>query len=172
MSTWYGDPPPPPRPVGWRRVRVLLRGAAAIALLGAGLLLVVLLRGPERLRYGLRRPWTGRVARVVMALVVPVLGLSLRRAGAPMRHPGALVANHASWLDIFALNAIRPLAFVAKSDLRSWPVIGWLIAHTGNLFIRRGNRQDAIEACRVLAQHLGEGRDIAIFPEGTTSDGL
>ena len=87
--------------------------------------------------------------------------------------PGTLfVANHISWLDIFALNAIRPLAFVAKSDLRSWPLIGWLIAHTGNLFIRRGNRQDAIEACRVLARHLGEGRDIAIFPEGTTSDGL
>ena len=87
--------------------------------------------------------------------------------------PGTLfVGNHISWLDIFALNALRPVSFVAKSEVRSWPLIGWLVAHTGNLFIRRGNRQDAIEASRVLARHLGEGRDVAIFPEGTTSDGL
>ena len=86
--------------------------------------------------------------------------------------PGTLiVGNHISWLDIFALNAAHPVAFVTKSDVRSWPVFGWLTASTGNLFIQRGNRQNAIESCKVVARYLDEGRDIAIFPEGTTSDG-
>ena len=170
MSTWYGDPPPPPRPVGWRRVRVLLRGAAAIALLGAGLLLVVLLRGPERMRYGLRRPWTGRVARVVMALVVPVLGLRLRRAGAPMRHPGALVANHASWLDIFALNACLPVQFVSKAEVAHWPGIGVLARAAGTLFIRRDPREAQAQQ-RAIEDRIRAGQRLVFFPEGTSSDG-
>lgn len=86
--------------------------------------------------------------------------------------PGCLfVANHVSWLDVFALNAVRPLAFVAKSEVRDWPLIGWLAAHTDTLFIRRGSRQDAVDACAVLAGRLRVGSDVAIFPEGTTTDG-
>ena len=86
--------------------------------------------------------------------------------------PGCLiVANHISWLDIYALNAARPVAFVSKSEVRSWPLIGRLAAHTDTLFIRRSSRQDAIEACGILARRLGESRDVAIFPEGTTTDG-
>ena len=86
--------------------------------------------------------------------------------------PGSLVvANHISWLDIYALNAARPVAFVSKSEVRSWPLIGWLAAHTDTLFIRRSSRQDAIEACGILARRLGESLDVAIFPEGTTTDG-
>ena len=86
--------------------------------------------------------------------------------------PGSLfVANHVSWLDIFALNAVCPLAFVAKSEVRDWPVIGWLVAHTDTLFIRRGSRRDAVDACAELAGRLRAGCDVAIFPEGTTTDG-
>jgi len=86
--------------------------------------------------------------------------------------PGSLfVANHVSWLDIFALNAVCPLAFVAKSEVRDWPVIGWLAAHTDTFFIRRGSRQDAVDACAELAGRLRAGGDVAIFPEGTTTDG-
>lgn len=86
--------------------------------------------------------------------------------------PGSLiVANHISWLDIYALNATRPMAFVAKAEVRRWPLIGWLAARSDTLFIRRGCRHDAVEAVGILAERLRRGRDVAIFPEGTTTDG-
>ena len=118
----------------------------------------------EAQRLARKRHWSGRM---LHALAIRVDG----QVGDVS--PGTLfVGNHISWLDIFALNAVRPVSFVTKSEVRSWPLFGWLVANSGNLFIRRGYRQDAIEASRVLARHLGEGRDVAIFPEGTTSDGL
>ena len=86
--------------------------------------------------------------------------------------PGSLlVANHVSWLDIYALNAMRPLAFVAKAEVRKWPLIGWLAARTDTIFIRRGSRQDAVETIGIVAARLRAQQDVAIFPEGTTTDG-
>ena len=55
-----------------------------------------------------------------------------------MTGPVLLVANHVSWIDIFVLNSARATSFVAKSEIRSWPVIGWLVAGAGTLFIERG----------------------------------
>ena len=117
----------------------------------------------EAQRLARKRHWSGRM---LHALAIRVDG----QVGDVS--PGTLfVGNHISWLDIFALNAMRPVSFVTKSEVRSWPLFGWLVANSGNLFIRRGYRQDAIEACKVLSEHLKSGRDVAIFPEGTTSDG-
>lgn len=86
--------------------------------------------------------------------------------------PGSLiVANHISWLDIFAINAARPAAFVAKSELRGWPLIGWLSAHTDTVFLRRGSRGHAKIVNGEIDALLTAGKDVAIFPEGTTTDG-
>ena len=87
--------------------------------------------------------------------------------------PGNLliVANHISWLDIFVLNTVQPSRFIAKAELRRWPVAGRLIAGCGTLFIERERRQDTLKVNRHAAEALSRGDVIAIFPEGTTTDG-
>lgn len=82
-----------------------------------------------------------------------------------------IVANHISWLDIFVLNAARPMAFVSKSEVREWPLAGWLAANTETLFLRRGRRADAVEINARIETMLASGKDVAVFPEGTTTDG-
>ena len=82
-----------------------------------------------------------------------------------------VVANHISWLDIFVLNAARPMAFVSKSEIRHWPLAGWLAANTDTLFLQRGRRSHALEINKQIASMLSSGKDVAVFPEGTTSDG-
>ncbi len=82
-----------------------------------------------------------------------------------------IVANHISWLDIFVLNAARPMAFVSKSEVREWPLAGWLAANTDTLFLRRGRRADAAETNARIGAMLASGKDVAVFPEGTTTDG-
>jgi 1-acyl-sn-glycerol-3-phosphate acyltransferase len=82
-----------------------------------------------------------------------------------------LLANHASWLDIYAIHATVPTRFVAKSELARWPVLGTLIAGTGTLFVERGRRH-AVHAMNLgIAQCLRAGETIGVFPEGTTGDG-
>lgn len=85
--------------------------------------------------------------------------------------PVMLVANHVSWLDIYAINAVLPVRFVAKSEIRSWPVIGWLSANTGTLFIRRAQRRDTFRIGGEIVEAMQGGDVVAVFPEGTTSDG-
>jgi 1-acyl-sn-glycerol-3-phosphate acyltransferase len=82
-----------------------------------------------------------------------------------------IVANHTSWLDIFVLNAVQPSRFVAKADLARWPLVGRLIAGVGTLFIERGRGRDAHRVNDRARAALASGDVIAIFPEGTTSDG-
>ncbi len=82
-----------------------------------------------------------------------------------------IVANHISWLDIFVLNALEPARFVAKADLRHWPVVGRLIANVGTLFIERERRRDTHTVNRHTVDALARGELVAVFPEGTTSDG-
>jgi len=99
------------------------------------------------------------------------LGIELRSSGTP--HPGPLlvVANHVSWLDIVAINAVHPARFVSKADVRAWPLIGWLVACAGTLFIERERKRDALRVVHQVAAALKAGEIVAVFPEGTTSDG-
>jgi 1-acyl-sn-glycerol-3-phosphate acyltransferase len=82
-----------------------------------------------------------------------------------------MVANHVSWLDIFVLNAIHPSRFIAKSDVRNWPIIGWLCRRNGTIFIERAMRQDASRISQHVSLLLKQGACIGLFPEGTTTDG-
>lgn len=85
---------------------------------------------------------------------------------------GCLVlANHISWLDIFAINAFRPVAFISKSEVRKWPFIGWLSARNDTIFLVRGSRGHAREINGEIDARLIQGKDVAVFPEGMTSDG-
>lgn len=80
-----------------------------------------------------------------------------------------VVANHVSWLDIFVINSIHPCRFVAKAEIRGWPMLGWLAGKAGTLFIARGSRRDLRELFSGLVEKLQRGERIAFFPEGTTA---
>lgn len=86
-------------------------------------------------------------------------------------HSGLIVTNHISWLDVFVLNAIVPMRFVAKSEVRRWPAIGWLCARAQTIFIERGNARSAARCNKLLVDLMQKGECLAIFPEGTTTDG-
>lgn len=108
--------------------------------------------------------WCAKMARV--------LGLQIDASGLP--HAGAtlLVSNHISWMDILAINAVHPARFVSKADVRAWPMLGWLVANGGTLFIERERKRDALRVVHQIADALKQGDTIAMFPEGTTGDGL
>jgi len=91
-----------------------------------------------------------------------------RAAGADSLAHALIVANHISWLDIFVINAVHPCRFVAKAEIRAWPVVGWLVAQAGTVFIARGNRRDLRHIFKGLVEALGQHRRVAFFPEGTT----
>lgn len=80
-------------------------------------------------------------------------------------------ANHISWLDILAINAFRRVRFVAKAEVRRWPVIGWLAARTGTTFLRRSRNYEVPRLVRTVGRSLRKGHCVALFPEGTTTDG-
>ncbi|MFM8467800.1 MAG: lysophospholipid acyltransferase family protein [Oxalobacteraceae bacterium] len=83
--------------------------------------------------------------------------------------PALIVCNHISWLDIFVMNTIHPCRFVAKSDIRGWPLIGWLCENTGTIFIARGKQRDVRRIYAGLVKSIHDGERVAFFPEGTTA---
>lgn len=100
------------------------------------------------------------------------IGIELVVKGQPdMRGPLMLVANHISWLDITSLHAARFCRFVSKADIAQWPFIGKLASGIGTLFLERSSRRDAMRVVRHMAASLRAGDVLAVFPEGTTSDG-
>ena len=105
--------------------------------------------------------------------MLTVLGIVLRVEGLPpAQGPMLLVANHISWLDILVIHASRHCRFVSKSEVRHWPLIGTLASGAGTLFIERESRRDAMRVVHHMTDSLRAGDILAVFPEGTTSDGL
>lgn len=80
-----------------------------------------------------------------------------------------IVSNHISWLDIFVINSLVPCRFVAKADIRDWPVLGWLCDKAGTVFISRGRVRDVRRIFEGLVTSLHAGEHVAFFPEGTTA---
>jgi 1-acyl-sn-glycerol-3-phosphate acyltransferase len=107
-----------------------------------------------------------------MQTVCGIVGLQITVEGASSEHQGRLyVANHVSWLDIIAIASLTDCKFLSKASVRRWPLIGWLTAAVGSLFIRRHDRTAFHKSLKRLRQRLELGEDVCIFPEGTTSDG-
>ena len=99
-------------------------------------------------------------------------GIHVQVQGQPvLAGPALLVANHISWLDISVMHAARHCRFVSKSDIRAWPLVGKLATGAGTLYIERSSRKDALRMVRDMADALRGGDVVAVFPEGTTSDG-
>lgn len=143
----------------WRVARVLLH-----LLLGMA---VMALRFPSL-------DAAGRAQRIGWwsAGVLRAMGIGLQVRGTPRSGATLLLANHVSWLDIAALHAAVPHArFVSKADVQRWPLLGWLVAGAGTLFIERERKRDALRVVHTMAEALQAGQTVAVFPEGTTGPG-
>lgn len=102
-----------------------------------------------------------------------IVNVRVTRSGTvPSEGFGALVvANHVSWLDIAVLHSQIPCQFVSKAEVAKWPLIGWMANQTGTLFLAREHPRDAQRITQEMAGVLAKGARLAVFPEGTTSDG-
>lgn len=116
----------------------------------------------DRMRLAIKARWSRHL--------LAVFGIQVVASGTQPRH-GLLVANHISWTDIFAINAVAPTTFLSKDDVLHWPLIGWLAKQVGTLFLERGSRAAAQRAKEHLIEELRAGRLVGVFPEGTTGFG-
>jgi 1-acyl-sn-glycerol-3-phosphate acyltransferase len=143
----------------WRLGRAVLH-----ALAGLGIILFVFPRRSELQRNAHVQAWALKM--------LALLGIRLELHGRPPASgPMLLVANHISWLDILVMHAARHCRFVAKAEVRHWPLIGRLATGGGTLYIERESRRDAMRVVHHMAESLKRGEIVAVFPEGTTSDG-
>lgn len=148
---------------------------SAHVLLGVAIVLVVFPFAGQIARNRIKRRWS----RVLMALSgarVVCSGVTipqqLQRDGIDSARPGRLaLANHISWLDIFAINAILPSRFIAKAEIGKWPLLGLLVSRSGTLYIERGRRHAVAAMNKTVREHLKLGETIVVFAEGTTTDG-
>lgn len=137
---------------------------AALVLLGLAIIICGYPLLPLKARNAIGVAWARALLRIC--------GIRISRRGAtPMAGAGLWVANHVSWLDIYVLNNFRQTVFIAKSELRRWPVLGWLIAGAGTVFIDRSQRHAVRQAAKVMQTRFARGEVLGLFPEGTTSSG-
>ena len=104
--------------------------------------------------------------------VLRIMGIELQVHGRAQAGPVLLVANHISWLDIVVMLAAQYCRFVAKSELKTWPLVGPLATAAGTLYIERASSRDALRVVHHMAERLQAGDVLAVFPEGTTGDGV
>ncbi|MFM1891228.1 MAG: hypothetical protein RLZ44_305 [Pseudomonadota bacterium] len=99
-----------------------------------------------------------------------ILHVEVEVVGHRPQAPALLVSNHVSWLDVPVIGALTHTNFLSKDEVRAWPIVGWLAATTGTLFIRRGSGQ-ATGITQAIADRLAADGLLTLFPEGTTTDG-
>jgi len=143
----------------WRLLRCVVHGlhGLAIVLLRFGAL-------DAAQRHARIRWWSTKMLRL--------MGIAMQVEGQVHDGGTLLVANHVSWLDINALHAVVPQArFVSKADIQSWPLVSQLADAADTLYLQRERKRDALRVVHVVAEALTDGQLVAVFPEGTTSDG-
>ncbi|MCX7565485.1 lysophospholipid acyltransferase family protein [Sulfitobacter sp. F26169L] len=169
--TWdKGSHPDMPAIGGADWLRVGVRGSALALLVFGGLVILLLTRLIERPFYRVHRPVTPHITQFVCRNAFRILGIKFSVTGVPMTARGAVVANHSSWLDIFALNAAKRVYFVSKAEVAAWPAIGWLARATGTVFIERNPARARMQT-EAFQNRLLAGHKLLFFPEGTSTDG-
>lgn len=100
-----------------------------------------------------------------------VFGMRVRRVGTPLAGGTMFVANHLGWVDIVVLHSQHMMGLIAKSEIRGWPLIGWLAKAGESIFLQRGNPQSLSEVMAEMAARLRDGHAVGVFPEAGTRDG-
>lgn len=145
--------------------RTWIRGVRLLLTLLAGIRLTLFWsfrRDADRRPQGRRQRWYQQT--------LQRMGIEVEVLGHPHAGPALLVANHISWLDIPVLGAALDPRFIAKQEIRRWPVLGWLAQSHGTLFLQRGAHQTAA-LLDVVTEALRQGQSMVVFPEGTTTCG-
>jgi 1-acyl-sn-glycerol-3-phosphate acyltransferase len=147
-----------------RLVRSVWRSVLFVALLAAAVV-----------DYRIRRPKWGAGGAVWIhgwcRRIVGVLGFRCEVEG---RIPvgGAVVSNHLSYLDILLYSSVQPFVMVAKTEVRGWPLLGWLTAQAGTVYVERGGGPKTYRGVNAaMAEAYRSGLPVLFFPEGTTTDG-
>lgn len=150
------------------RIVRILRWSRLLMHVGVGLFVVGALfpRVSPARRSSITQRWSAKLLRI-LNVVLSVRG-SVPDAGA---RNVIVASNHVSWVDIFVINAAHPARFVAKAEIRDWPIAGWLVDRAGTIFIRRTRRSDTAKINETMHNVLAEGASIGFFPEGTTTSG-
>ncbi len=132
----------------------------------------------------LAQPKRNRIIRRWSRLLLAFCGTRLRVTGVGLdpelaqggvllkSHGRLLLSNHVSWIDVFAIDGAIPSRFVAKSEIGRWLLLGPLVTRSGTLYIERGRRHAVAEMNRRVRDRLHAGETVAVFPEGTTTDGF
>lgn len=160
-----------------RFVLAPLRAALFVMHVVAGLAIVLfvfpLVGLPRRNRINSR--WSRLLVAICGARIIvdgePIPALIRDTGIEPSRLGRLVLCNHVSWLDVFAINAATPCRFVAKAEIGQWPLLGALVTRSGTLYIERGRRHAVAAMNHIVREHLKAGETIALFPEGTTTDG-
>lgn len=117
------------------------------------------------------RPLAHAAVRHWAAGLLWIFGMRVQRDGVPLQGGVLYVANHVSWIDIMVLDAQQMMGFIAKSEIRSWPLVGWITSHAETIYLQRGNGDSLGLVMREMAQRLRVGRALGVFPEGGTRSG-
>lgn len=149
------------------RIKILFRASRLLCHLAYGTLLAM---AYPLLRLSLRQTVLKRWSIELLAILHVRLEIIGRHSAAAGQGP-LLVANHISWLDVFAINAIRPSCFIAKSEVSDWPLIGLLCRRMQTIFIERDIRRDTMRINSQAGETLHAGETVVLFPEGTSTDG-
>lgn len=153
--------PPPISITGRIRIAIRLGGIVGVlfpCLIGHGIW--------RLLRIG--SPWP----RLFLGTVARIAGARVTRIGTPVRRNVVFIANHVSWIDILAIAGATGCAFVAKAEVESAPVVGWLADLNRTIYVAREDRSGVAAQIARVREALAEVWAITIFPEGTTNDGL
>lgn len=177
MTIGWNEADPVALPVlTWReRLRLVLRAIWAALSLGGLFAVFLCVRAAEaglgRLAGRSFRRVSNGIVQVWARLALPTLGLTCTRHGTPMREAGAFVANHSSWIDIVVLQRMAAPHLVSKLEVRDWPGIGFIGRAIGTLFIDRRATAAKLQETE-LRERIRSGDRMALFPEGTSTDGL
>lgn len=156
----------PPQPT--KRIFRAIRWSRMLTHVAVGLVVVgsVFPRVSVVQRAAFTRWWANKLLRILNILL-------LVQGDKPPLHTANLIiaANHTSWIDVFVINAVQPARFIAKAEIRDWPIAGWLAEKAGTIFIRRTRRRDTAKINDTTHSVLAEGSTVGFFPEGTTTAG-
>ncbi|KQT42162.1 MULTISPECIES: 1-acyl-sn-glycerol-3-phosphate acyltransferase [unclassified Methylophilus] len=146
---------------GWRIARISLH-----VLIGLTLATLMLPVANRSVRMAIIQWWCRRLLRC--------FNITLTTSGTvPGKdtHGVLFVANHISWVDIHSINSLLPVRFVAKLEVRNWPVFGYLVRKSGTIFINRTRQRDAARVVQLASNALKLRDNLCVFPEGTTTEG-